>query len=199
MKHILTFIALVALSAVPLSSFAEILKYKVSMRMRIPRVYNNSDSKGSRRMEYQTIKGELTVDTETTGDSHEPTIKACSFYNITHRINGKHVTYESGDAYNVTWRYIGSNKTGEFKRTCLAFSLILDPSYNIGEETPENTLSIDFSGYGSTKKRISGRVTGTVGCVCGEYGHVSPTRTIDGVVNDICPTYGTFKATLIKK
>ena len=199
MKHILTSIAFVVLSAVPLSSFAEILKYKVTMHMRIPMVYDNSESKSYRRMNHQTIKGEIIVDTKTTGDSHEPTINACSFYNRTHRINGKYVTYESDDAYRVAWRYIGNNKTGKFKHTCLAFSLILNPSYNIGEETPENTLSIDLSGYGSSKKRISGKVTGTVGCVCGEYGHVSPTRTIDGEVNDICPTYGTFKATLMKK
>lgn len=195
MKDIFAAIAILFLGLSPYQAESEVLAYKLTMHLRVPRVYNNTQSLGYRKMQYQTIVGYVIVDKDVTKAEEytgEPSICAFDFYNKTHKVNNANVTYGDTEATSVMWRYIGSNKTGVFKNTNVKFSLDLDPSYNIGEDEPDNALIITLSGYGTSEKRIKGSVTGQIGCGCKAYGHTSPTRTVTGEVSDITPLYGTF-------
>ena len=78
---------------------------------------------------------------------------------------------------------IGSNKTNKFKTASICFSIIAEPSYNIGEIDEETALYVTLAGKGNinssgTMSSAMGYVAGTLGCGCRDYGHVSPTRTI---------------------
>ena len=184
----------------PANCSAETLIYKVTMRLRVPRVYDNMQSLGYRKAQWQRIIGYIAVDKDLGSCKEEgedligePEICSYGFVNNTHKVNGKKVTYEDDSiADNVMWRFIGSNKTGIFKNTCVKFDLDLDPSYNIGDDEPDNTLIIRLSGIGMSESHITGNVTGQIGCGCMAYGHISPTRDICGNVRDITPLYGRF-------
>lgn len=196
------------ISLLPLAGNSETLIYEVTMRLKVPRVYDNYQSLGYRKPQWQKIVGYVSVDKDMASQpseddgyvSGEPEIYAYGFTNKTHKLSsGKRVTYaDCSLADDVMWRYIGSNKTGKFKTTCIKFSLDLDPSYNIGYDEPDNTLIIQLSGIGSSEKKIKGNVTGQIGCGCMAYGHVSPTRDVLGEVRDITPLYGTFTMKLKK-
>ena len=190
MKKIIAIIALAAM--IPLSAAAETVVYKLSMTLKVPRVYDNTTSKGYRKINSQTITGYVYVDKDNLV-GNEPVIFVSGMLNKTHKINGKNVTYADTEATDVMWRYIGSNKTGVFKNTCVKFSLDLDPSYNIGDDEPDNALIVTLAAQGSSEKTLTGNVTGQIGCGCKAYGHVSPTRTIGCYVDDKVPLYGTFK------
>lgn len=200
MKRIHYYAALAMLIGLPLAGHSETLVYKVTMHLHVPRVYNNTQSLGYRKPQRQVIIGYVSVDKDMAAQpdeegnvSGEPEIYAYSFYNRTHKVAGSQVTYaDQSLADDVMWRYIGNNKTGVFKRTCIKFSLDLNPSYNIGADEPDNTLVIQLSGIGKSEKLIRGSVTGQIGCGCFAYGHVSPTRDIQGNVQDITPLYGRF-------
>lgn len=189
----------IALAAMlPNSTCAETLVYKLKMKLEVPRIYDNMQSKGYRKVQAQYVYGYVYVDTNPRKGSKEPSVSVCCVYNKTHKVSGKSVTYSDAEATEVTWRFIGSNKTGVFKQPCLKFSLDLNPSYNIGADEPDNTLVITLSGRGKNYKSISGKVTGQIGCGCSAYGHVSPTRTIVYGVDDISPLSGTFTMKLVK-
>lgn len=203
MKGIIHVFALTTLSiccTAPIGASAETLIYKVTMRLQVPRVYDNTQSLGYRKPQRQIIVGYVSVDKdmatkpyEGENVSGEPEIYAYGFYNKTHKVAGSHVTYaDCALAENVMWRYIGNNKTCIFKKTCIKFNLDLNPSYNIGADEPDNTLVIQLSGIGNSEKLIQGSVTGQIGCGCFAYGHISPTRDIQGNVQDITPLYGRF-------
>ena len=193
MKKIIAMLSLICL--VPAFSQAQTSVYKITMSLKVPRVYDNMQSLGYRKMNQQKITGYVYVDYDAVDG--EPRITTCCFVNNTHKINGKKVTYSDSSATEVMWRYIGSNKTNVFKNTNVKFCLDLDPSYNIGSDEPDNTLVITLAGYGKNEKVISGNVTGQIGCGCKAYGHVSPTRTIECNVSDIVPLYGSFKMKLV--
>jgi hypothetical protein len=162
------------------------------MSLKVPRVYDNTESKGYRKIQPQMLVGYVYVDKNLGDNEVEPLIKTYNLVNKTHKVAGSYVTYRDSTAYDVMWRYTGSNKTGVFKNVNLMFSLDLDPSYNIGADEPDNTLIITLSGYGSSESIIRGGVTGHIGCGCTANGHVSPTRTLGCLVNDKAPLHGTF-------
>lgn len=196
--------SIIAVMAVcPFDCCAETLLYKMTMRLCVPRVYNNMQSLGYRKAKWQLITGYITVDKDACcedGGYYEPEIWSYGFVNKSHKVNGQYVTYrDCAMGENVMWRYIGSNKTGVFKNTCIKFGLDLDPSYNIGDDEPDNTLIIQLSGIGSSEKLIRGGVSGQIGCGCMAYGHVSPTRDLCGNVRDITPLYGRFTMRLVER
>ena len=182
--------------------------YDFKMVLRVPRVYDNMQSLGSRKYLSQTIKGTLTINYY---ESERPKITISSLTNITHKLsNGKNVTYNctvNEDQMMTRVNLIGSNKTGLFKTPSVCFYLEADPSYNIGELEEDNSLYVSLSGSGTTKQykgvriinTLRGYVSGTLGCGCTEYGHVSPTR-INGVcgateyVDDVAAVYGRWSA-----
>lgn len=198
MKYVISTLVLCAAAFWAPVAHSETLVYRVTMRLYVPRVYNNMQSMGYRKAQWQLIKGYISVNKNGCCNDEEemvtePEIWSWGFVNNSHKVNGEKVTYrDCAKAENVMWRYIGSNKTGIFKNTCVKFSLDLDPSYNIGDDEPDNTLVIQLSGIGSSETMISGSVTGQIGCGCMAYGHVSPTRDMCGYVRDITPLYGRF-------
>lgn len=198
MKRI-TIIAIGALALLcPKDAMCETLMYKLTMKLKVPRIYDNMQSLGSRKVQSQTVCGYVYVDKDNLDESGEPAVFVRDVFNKTHKVGGANVTYRDSDATDVMYRYIGNNKTGAFKKPCCKFSLDLDPSYNIGYDEPDNTLVIQLSGQGSSDKRIRGSITGQIGCGCKAYGHVSPTRTVDRRVNDIAPLYGSFTMALVQ-
>ena len=179
---------------------AESLIYQLNMRLRIPRVYDNTQSKGYRKFQWQRILGYIIVDKSSYESEYiEPNIFVYGLTNNTHKINKDNVTYDAVEASDVMWHYIGNNRTCIFKNTCIKLYLDLNPSYNIGDDEPDNTLLIQLSGVGDSERLIGGNVTGQIGCGCKEYGHVSPTRDINGNVCDTAPLYGTFTMRLKKR
>lgn len=176
---------------------AESLVYQFKMRLCVPRVYDNMQSNGYRKRQMQLIVGYVTVDKLSESEYSEPCVFVYDIVNKTHKVGNANVTYDDVEASDVMWHYIGNNKTGVFKNTCIKFNLDLDPSYNIGDDEPDNTILIQVSGTGSSERLIRGSVTGQIGCGCKEYGHVSPTRDIKGNVRDTAPLYGTFTMKLV--
>lgn len=132
-------------------------------------------------------------------------VKFSSFVNKTHRLsNGKNVTYDvelAPNGFGPCFNAIGNNKTKVFKTASICFSLAAEPSYNIGQVDEETSLYITLGGKGTIAnggiKSARGNASGTLGCGCAAYGHVSPTRTI-GVngptsqVSDIGAVFGTW-------
>lgn len=178
-----------AILALCATAGAETLVYKAVFTLKVPRVYANTESKGYRKYQTQVVRGVVTVDTSNLV-AGEPKMTAC-FTNTTHKVAGRFVTYECEvDQSSVMWRWIGDNRKGDFHKPCLRFSAECNPSYNIGDDEPDNTLIFTWSGYGNGVKRIGGYVAGQIGCGCSAYGHVSPTRTIDGRISDIVPMCG---------
>ena len=59
---------------------------------------------------------------------------------------------------------VGTNRTGRFRTGAVKFSIIADPSYNIGGVEEDNVLMLDMSGKGNISvgglKRIRGSVSG---------------------------------------
>jgi len=162
--------------------------YSVKMTLHVPRVYNNTKSRGYRKYQRQTVKGHLRV---TTDGKTEPQVEAYGFYNATHRVGGVNVRY-AGTVTDAIFHAIGNNGTGKFKTASVCLSVDLDPSYNVGIDEPDNALVITMSGKG-TAKRIAGNVAGQIGCGCRAYGHVSPTRIMwTDAVTDIAAVHGTF-------
>jgi len=184
----------------PHNACANTIVYKLTMSLKVPRVYDNTASKGYRKIQKQKITGYIYVDREHAMEDEpgEPTIISHDMVNNTHKVSGRKVSYSDAYASGVMWRFIGNNKTGKFKNVNLKYSLDLNPSYNIGADEPDNTLIITLAGYGVSEKSIKGSVTGQMGCGCSAYGHVSPTRTLCGLVSDITPMCGTFAMKRVK-
>ena len=217
MKHI----AVYALCFLSLASFGKTTEteitdvYDIKLTLKVPRIYNNNNSLGYRKYQTQKIVGYMYV--TYTAEDTRALIEIDSLVNKTHKINGRNVTYKcriSEESLYSRWCYIGDNKKDEFKTPSVAFYLEAEPSYNIGEVNEDNALYLLIAGSGiSSKKKIkgclvpsklSGKVTGTIGCGCMAYGHVSPTRLIGpcghySAISDVASVFGTWTATLNTK
>lgn len=168
------------------------VEYDLTMVLKVPRVYNNMTSEGYRKYQTQRVNGILRVIVNDC--QSEPTIEVVGLCNRTHKVNSKCVTYDTVVDGSSFWHSIGSNATGSFRKSSVCIRIDADPSYNIGDDEPDNTLILALSGSG-TEKAISGKVAGQIGCGCRAYGHKSPTRIMwtDQVV-DIASVYGFWKA-----
>lgn len=136
-----------------------------------------------------------------------------NFINKTHVMStGAHVSYKTYLDYTQYPRFnaIGSNKTGLFTTPSVCFKIAAEPSYSIGELDEDNALYITLSGFGKTDKKrryvryISGNVSGTLGCGCTAYGHLSPTRLLGmygwtDESDDVAGVHGTWKMQINKK
>ena len=177
--------------------------YKFTMNLKVPRIYDNMQSLGYRKLQSQRLVGELQFVYKSDGTT---TVRVKNLVNKTHKINGIPISYV---CYEFPYDYheplvvgIGSNKTGKFKQGGAEFAFQADPSYNIGGVDEDNTLILELSGYGTLKgnvlKNLKGAVKGQIGCGCMAYGHISPTRLFLGwltdYVHDVAPLYGTFHA-----
>ena len=182
--------------------------YSFTMKLHVPRIYNNSQSLGYRKYQMQTIRGQMSFDFDQEGN-----ITGVSFTNLcnkTHRLaNGKHVTYCGflDDTKTFTAVTIGNNKTKKFSTASICFSLMAEPSYNIGEFDEDTSLFVTLAGKGTLKngkiKSANGYASGTLGCGCYAYGHISPTRIIwwygvSDVVSDVAAVYGTWRISAVR-
>ena len=194
-------------------------EYDLTMTLKIPRVYNNTQSLGYRKDQTQTIKGILKIIYN--DEFYRPTFEITDLINKTHKINGRNITYEvlvdnDGEYVFPRFNYIGDNRTEKFKKAKIILYFDANPNYNIGEDEPDNSLLVTLSGYGSSSKsskygdvyivkRLSGFVTGTLGCGCTAYGHKSPTRVVGpngplyDYVDDVSPILGKWKAKFIRR
>lgn len=160
--------------------------YDMTMTLHVPRVYDNQLSTGYRKYQTQRLKGTLSV----TAD------RACAtLENRTHKVAGKRVTY-SCDVKSRMWNLVGSNSTGSFRTPSVNLSIEALPSYVPAfEPTDDETLVLNLAGHGTgSGKTIHGTVSGTLGCGCSWYGHVSPTRDMfTGDVVDKAAVWGRFR------
>lgn len=170
--------------------------YTISMTLRVPQVVNNSTSMGRRVYKVQRLVGTLEV---VYNASEQADVSIISLTNRSFKASGKYVTYKVYTESSV-WNLIGSNSTATFSRPSVFAEFEAQPSYvSQYEPTNDNSLILSISGRGSNRKKLSGYVTGTLGCGCSDYGHVSPTRVMgfDGpldVVHDVASVYGTWRA-----
>lgn len=177
--------------------------YKFTMNLKVPRIYDNMQSLGYRKLQSQRLVGELQFVYKNDGSVN---VRVKNLVNKSHKIGGNCISYV---CYEYPYDYhdplvvgIGSNKTGKFKQGGAEFAFQADPSYNIGAVDEDNTLILELSGYGILKgdvlKNLKGAVKGQIGCGCMAYGHISPTRLFLGwltdYVHDVAPLYGTFNA-----
>lgn len=145
--------------------------YSLTMRLKVPRIYDNMQSLGYRRYQPQRFVGELSLVYRSTGDVD---VQVNGLTNRTHRINGKFITYECSE-----WPYedfqnmavaVGSNRTLKFKQGGIDIAFVADPSYNIGGIDEDNTLMLRMSGTGhiglTGLRSVRGSVTGRIGCGC---------------------------------
>ena len=119
-------------------------------------------SLGYRRYQTQRLKGFLRlayVDGE-----NRPRIQIRGLENHTHKINGKRITYEcmQNPEYAPLAVVVGSNRTGRFRTGAVKFSIIANPSYNIGGIEEDNVLMLDMSGKGNISGGILKRIRGSV-------------------------------------
>ena len=167
--------------------------YDLTLRLRVPRVYNNTESLGYRKPNNQIIKGQLliTYDDSRTSEGYAvwPEISIDGLYNKTHKLsNGRNVVYDPVRIYESDpmprINVIGNNKTLKFKTATAIFKFEANPSYNIGLIEEDNTLIVTCSGFGSVGsykgtpviKNFSGTCAGQIGCGCMAWSHLSPTR-----------------------
>lgn len=187
-------------SAVNAESVTDI--YKFTLTLKVPRIYNNTESLGYRKYQSQKLEGRLYI---TWKDElvTRPQITVSNLVNKTHLINDNRIRYYvEVDDYFILPRLnvIGNNKTDKFKTSSIVFYMDANPSYNIGADEPDNTLMLLVSGKGIVNRKykayyifpewekylyyeeysicnkLKGTVSGNIGCGCREYGHKSPTR-----------------------
>lgn len=190
--------------------------YDLRMSISVPRVYDNMESRGYRKIQKQKLEGKMIVEYSSRG---EPSVYFKGVRNLTHSVGGEKVSYEDAECTDVRWHYIGNNQTGVFRKPSVSFSVSLWPDYNVSSDVLEdNSFVVWFVGDGSTSlsksyrgvrgcqtlASLKGTVVGTLGCGCADYGHVSPTRIIgplgatDQVV-DVAAAHGTWTAKFNRK
>ena len=189
--------------------FAEDI-YSFQMTLKVPQVLDNSESMGYRKFQPQIIRGTMVIQwkTDNTYDIVFGDLKNRSF-----KVAKKFITYKGEtDGYMISpnYTYIGSNKRNTFTIPALAFYAEFLPSYALSDVGEDNSFLLLIAGKGgsSLKKNLNARiatsfrgyVTGTQGCGCMEYGHVSPTRRAGAmgatdIVVDAVATFGTWRAT----
>lgn len=188
----------VAFFALASVAFAVTDVYSFTMNLQIPQVVNNSESMGKRVYKRQKLTGTLLVKYF---DDDMAEVTVTNLVNKSFKAFGKNVTYDT-ETYYTVWNLIGNNATGVFKQPSVHLEAEAQPSYVAGYEPDnDNSLIISLSGKGSSKKRMTGYVTGTLGCGCTVYGHKSPTRVMGAygplpIVHDVASIYGTWTAKL---
>ena len=164
-------------------------EYEFNMVLKVPRTYDNMQSRGYRKYQTQRVKGTLLIVYSADGCGQNTYIQITDLVNKTHKVAGEHVRYTTM-VDDVKLGYVGSNKTGVFKTPFLSFAMDANPSYNVGADEPDNTLVLEVSGYGTSKvmknwqgyknvqyiSKIVGSAAGNLGCGCMAYGHTSCTR-----------------------
>lgn len=189
--------------------------YTLQISLKVPQVVDNMQSLGKRTYKIQRITGRILVhyDVETGLAS---SLNLDQLVNKSFKVGGQYVKYkhlENSSIFGIPqiWNAIGSNKTLIFNKSSVCFYAELEPSYALSEANNDNSLILIFSGGNSMISKkidgiktrfptfISGYVTGTQGCGCRDYGHLSPTRIIgihgasDQAI-DIASVWGTWKA-----
>lgn len=166
--------------------------WEVCFYLKVPRVFDNTQSKGYRKYETEKVRGYFKVWTD--ADCGEPAIEFVKLENLKHKVNGQRVTYDC-IVENPLWHGIGSNRTCKFNKRSVSFQLIAEPSYAIGAEpTDDNSLILTVASSGN-ERSLTGYVAGQQGCGCAEYGHTSPTRIWKtNTVRDTAAVYGKFRA-----
>lgn len=187
---------------------AAVESYTFKMHLKVPRIYNNNQSLGSRKYQTQMVVGIMQLCYQSDGRLVDVRFK--DLVNKTHKLsNGKNVTYQTmlDSIMFPRFNAIGSNKTKKFNVASVCFSIAAEPNYNIGQMDEDNGLYLVLSGKGSISKSqlktLSGYAAGTIGCGCMAYGHVSPTRKIGFCgatedVDDVASVYGSWCAKLLK-
>ena len=175
MKHCIVSLALAAcLVPVPAPAETEVVDtYKITMRLQVPEIVDNMASLGRRRFRTHRLEG--SVEVAYSSPQSAPRVRFSALTNRSYTVGGVPVTY-SAVADSVVWAAIGDNARGTFKVPAVAMSVEADPSYNVGDDEPDNTLLLRLAGRGSSFKRLSGYAAGQLGCGCMAYGHLSPTR-----------------------
>ena len=209
---LLTVISMTLLTVITCKATEVVDTYDLTMSLKVPRIYDNMKSLGYRKDQRQTIKGQLKIIYK--DDAYRPIIVITNLVNRTHKVNGNCITYsvivDDGNFVFPRFNYIGNNKTGKFKTAKIVFYIDANPSYNVGLDEPDNTLLLLLSGTGISKtksgvqyvKKISGYATGTLGCGCTAYGHISPTRVVGAygptdMVADIATVEGRWSAKFV--
>ena len=178
--------------------------YDFKLSLKVPRVYDNSESLGSRRYQTQALAGSVEVLHE---DGYAVSIRVFNLKNKTHKIGGKPISYQCFEYPDSLYCHnlIGSNRTGVFSTASTSFGIMALPSYALTYAQEDNSLFLQLSGRGGVKRRktangaavpyfVQGYVTGTIGCACSDYGHTSPTRVVgdDGASNLVSDTASVF-------
>ena len=165
--------------------------YDFKMLIQVPRIYDNTHSLGQRKWQAQLICGQMLVNYDTC--SLAPRITFVNCVNRSHKIGNKYVTYLCEEGCEETerrWVVMGNNYTRTFTQGSCYFHAEFNPSYNVGDDEPDNTLLLDFGGRGTLQpvrlakgyalkvRRWTGFCVGMMGCGCRAYGHISPTRAL---------------------
>lgn len=159
--------ALVAVSALfahsdPVPAWAD--RYDLKLTLKVPAIVDNMESKGKRVYKTQRLRGTLVAYYYDEG--RDPYVAVVGLYNKDYAIRGRCVTYGT-TVSDVLWRAVGDNRKEVFKKAAFGFRLEANPSYNVGDDEPDNTLILTLAGAG-TVKSVSGNASG----------HVSPTRIV---------------------
>ena len=173
--------------------------YDFRLYLKVPVIVDNMESQGYRKFKRQELRGTLTVHyfenhlNETVFDMSIPALT-----NKHYKIRGANVTYETTVGESPVWVAIGNNRTGVFHNSCIAIDIDANPSYNVGDDEPDNTLILKISGRGNQFSMFSGFAAGQIGCGCHAYGHISPTRQLGpqgatDKVQDIAACFGQFR------
>lgn len=172
--------------------------YDFRLTLKVPVIIDNMESLGRRKYKNQQIVGSFAVHYSSDKDGDRQIDFAIpALTNRNYKIRGTNVTYET-TLDNVTWVAIGSNRSNIFNVGSVAFSMDADPSYNVGDDEPDNTLVLTVAGYGKQFGAFRGFAAGQLGCGCRAYGHVSPTRQLGpqgatDKVQDIAACFGQFR------
>ena len=204
--------AALALFARPEPDFVCADRYELKLTLHVPVILDNMDSLGRRDYQVQRLRGTLTA--YYYDETKDPYVTVVGLCNESYKVQGKPVTYDT-TVSDVLWRAVGDNRKGVFKQAAFGFSIEANPSYNIGDDGPDNILVLTLAGAGSVK-RVAGYAGGRIGCGCREYGHVSPTRIVYipylgchylsiwprywySTVDDVAPCWGTWSIRFVDR
>ena len=214
MNKLLTLITMIILTF-SVSAVTVTDVYDLTLKLKVPQVLNNNNSLGERRYKSQTITGQLYISYDTEFENR-PVISISNLVNKSFKVGGRNVTYTAEVNDNEIYTrlvLIGSNKTGKFNTASTCFYVEAMPNYAIGGVDEDNSFYILLAGQGTTAldkksgiryiKRLNGYATGTQGCGCYAYGHISPTRVAGYIgatdqVDDVACVHGTWTAKINK-
>ena len=134
-------------------------EYSLKLTQQVPKIFNNTQSKGFRQYTTQRLRGTMWIvysDKDT-----RPMIFVTELVNLSHKLsNGDQVTYKvqvnnngylSGPMTRVN--LIGNNLSDIFNRASVVFYMDAEPSYNKGEDDEDNSLLLTCAGKGNTVRR----------------------------------------------